>query len=99
MRHNGKFILYYSVSGFGKNPSGIGVTTNAALDPRAPNYKLEGQGVVVQSIRGRDDWNAIDPNIVEDGERTDWRAFGSFWGGLKLVKLNDIWTAPAKPQD
>jgi arabinan endo-1,5-alpha-L-arabinosidase len=99
VRHNGKFMLYYSVSGFGKNTSGIGVTTNATLDPRAPNYKWEDQGMVLQSVPGRDDWNAIDPNIVDDGAGTGWMAFGSFWGGLKLVKLNDSWTAPAEPQE
>src|SRR5690606_966905 len=31
--YNGKYYLYYSVSGFGKNTSGIGVTTNTTLDP------------------------------------------------------------------
>jgi arabinan endo-1,5-alpha-L-arabinosidase len=97
--HNGKYMLYYSVSGFGKNTSGIGVTTNTTLDPRAPGYKWEDQGMVLQSVPGRDDWNAIDPNIVEDGAGTGWMAFGSFWGGLKLVKLNDSWTAPAEPQE
>jgi arabinan endo-1,5-alpha-L-arabinosidase len=34
--HNGRYLLYYSVSGFGKNTSGIGVTSNATLDPRSP---------------------------------------------------------------
>jgi arabinan endo-1,5-alpha-L-arabinosidase len=98
-RHNGKYYLYYAVSSFGKNTSGIGVTTNATLDPRSPNYKWEDQGIVVQSVPGRDLWNAIDPNVVEDEQGRGWMVFGSFWGGIKLVKLDANWTRPAEPQE
>ena len=98
-RHDGRWLLYYSVSGFGKNASGIGVTTNATLDPRAPNYRWEDQGMVVQSVPGRDMWNAIDPNVVEDDKGQGWMTFGSFWGGIKLVKLDGSWTKIAEPQE
>jgi arabinan endo-1,5-alpha-L-arabinosidase len=96
--HDGKYYLYYSVSGFGKNTSGIGVTVNKTLNPRSPDYRWEDQGMVLQSVPGRDNWNAIDPNIVEDGKGGAWMAFGSFWSGIKLVKLNDAWTGLAEPQ-
>lgn len=96
--HGGKYYLYYSVSGFGKNTSGIGVTTNATLNPRAPNYKWEDQGMVLQSVPGRDNWNAIDANIVDDASGTAWMAFGSFWSGIKLVKLDASRTRLAEPQ-
>ena len=96
--HDGKYLLYYSVSAFGKNTSAIGVTVNKTLDPRSPDYKWEDQGIVVQSVPGRDIWNAIDSNVVEDDKGTGWMAFGSFWGGIKLVKLNKDWTRPAEPQ-
>lgn len=96
--HNGKYLLYYSVSAFGKNTSAIGVTVNKTLDPRSPDYKWEDQGIVVQSVPGRDIWNAIDSNVVEDEKGTGWMAFGSFWGGIKLVKLDRDWTRPAEPQ-
>ena len=98
-RHNGRFYLYYSVSGFGKNSSGIGVTVNKTLDPRAADYRWEDQGMLLQSVPGRDDWNAIDPNIVEDDSGGAWMSFGSFWSGLKLVKLNANWTRLAEPQE
>jgi arabinan endo-1,5-alpha-L-arabinosidase len=98
-RHDGRYLLYYSVSGFGKNTSGIGVTSNATLDPRAPNYRWEDQGMVLQSVPGRDAWNAIDPNVVEDDAGNGWMAFGSFWSGLKLVKLDASWTKLAEPQE
>ncbi|MGV7206941.1 arabinan endo-1,5-alpha-L-arabinosidase [Oxalobacteraceae bacterium A2-2] len=97
--HNGKYYLYYSVSGFGKNTSGIGVTVNKTLDPRSPDYRWVDQGMVLQSIPNRDDWNAIDPNIIEDEQGNGWMSFGSFWSGLKLVKLNQDWTGLAEPQE
>jgi arabinan endo-1,5-alpha-L-arabinosidase len=96
---NGKYYLYYSVSGFGKNTSGIGVTVNKTLNPRSPDYRWEDKGMVLQSVPLRDDWNAIDPNIVEDDKGNTWMSFGSFWSGLKLVKLNAELTGLAEPQE
>lgn len=96
--HNGRYYLYYSVSGFGKNASGIGVTVNKTLNPRSPDYQWQDQGMVLQSIPGRDDWNAIDPNIISDSQGQAWMAFGSFWNGIKLVKLHENWIALAQPQ-
>ncbi|WP_073214737.1 arabinan endo-1,5-alpha-L-arabinosidase [Massilia sp. CF038] len=96
--HDGRYFLFYSVSGFGKNTSGIGVTTNATLNPRAPHYLWQDQGMVLQSVPGRDNWNAIDPNIIDDEDGTPWMAFGSFWSGIKLVKLDRSHTRLAEPQ-
>jgi arabinan endo-1,5-alpha-L-arabinosidase len=87
------------VSGFGKLASGIGVTVNRTLDPKSPDYKWEDQGLVLQSVPGRDLWNAIDPNIVTDDKGTAWMSFGSFWSGLKLVKLDASHTRLAEPQE
>ena len=97
--HKGKYYVYYSVSGFGLNTSGIGVTTNATLDPRAPNYKWEDQGMILQSVPGRDNWNAIDPNIIEDSKGTAWMTFGSFWSGIKMVRLDASRIRLAEPQE
>lgn len=94
-----KFYLYYSVSAFGKNTSAMGVATSKTLDPDSPDYGWEDQGIVLQSVPNRDMWNAIDPNIIVDEDGTPWMSFGSFWGGLKLVKLDDTWTQPAEPQE
>lgn len=99
VQRNGKFYLYYSVSGFGKNTSGMGVTVNKTLDPRSPDYKWEDQGMVIQSVPGRDLWNAIDPAVIADEQGNGWMSFGSFWTGLKLFKLNADWTKPAEPQE
>jgi len=97
--HNGQYYLYYSVSAFGKNTSCIGVATNKTLNPNDPLYQWIDHGKVVQSVPGRDMWNAIDPNLMLDDSGKPWLVFGSFWEGIKLVKLNPEMTAPAEPQE
>ncbi len=87
--HNGQYYLYYSVSAFGKNTSCIGLATNKTLNPADPNYKWQDQGKVIQSVPGRDQWNAIDPNLIVDQDGKPWLTFGSFWNGIKLVHLRD----------
>jgi len=94
-----QYYLYYSVSAFGKNTSAMGVTVSDTLDPESENYGWEDQGIVLRSVPNRDLWNAIDPNIILDEEGTAWMSFGSFWGGMKLVKLDETWTRPAEPQE
>jgi arabinan endo-1,5-alpha-L-arabinosidase len=98
VRHDGKYYLYYSVSSLGQNSSAIGLTINKTLHPESPDYKWEDQGIVVQSVPNRDLWNAIDSTIAVDPNGTAWMGLGSFWGGIKLVKLDSSWKAPAKPE-
>ncbi len=98
IQHQGKYYLYYSVSAFGQNTSAIGVSVNETLDPESNNYQWVDQGIVVQSIPFRDNWNAIDPAVIKDQDGTAWMSFGSFWGGLKLVKLASDLTSLAEPQ-
>ncbi len=97
--HQGKFYLYYSVSSFGKNTSAIGVATNATLDRDDPAFGWTDHGIVVRSVPFRDLWNAIDPNLVLDEAGVPWLAFGSWWGGLKLVKLRQDRLQPADPPE
>lgn len=100
---DGLYYLYYSVSAFGKNASAIGVMINKTLDQTSPDFLWKDKGMVVQSIPGRDFWNAIDANVIyEQGEKGDtvgWLSFGSFWGGLKLVKLAPDMISLAEPQE
>jgi arabinan endo-1,5-alpha-L-arabinosidase len=86
--YNGQYYLFYSVSAFGKNTSAIGLATNTTLHTNDPNYKWVDHGRIIQSIPGKTNWNAIDPNLITDKDGTPYLVFGSFWDGLKLVKLN-----------
>ena len=96
--HDGTYYLYYSISAGGKNTSAIGVATNTTLDPQDPAFAWVDHGIVLRSVPHRDMWNAIDGNLVEDEDGTPWLAFGSFWGGLKLVKLREDRLGLAEPQ-
>lgn len=96
--HNGKYYMYYAVSAFGKNTSCIGLAVNKTLHRDSPDYRWEDLGKVIQSVPGRDMWNAIDPNLEMDEQGTPWLAFGSFWDGIKLVKMNADLRTVAQPE-
>lgn len=96
--HNGRWLLYYSCSTFGKNGSAIGLTTNKTLDPKSPDYRWTDQGAVIVSHQRQDNYNAIDPNLIVDKHGTPWLTFGSFWDGIQIVKLKkDFKTLAGKP--
>jgi len=42
--------------------------------------------MVVRSHQS-DDWNAIDPNVVIENDHSVWLAWGSFWGGIKMRRV------------
>jgi arabinan endo-1,5-alpha-L-arabinosidase len=83
-----RYLLYYSVSAWGRNTSAIALATNATLDPARQDYRWVDRGVVIRSDAGRDDFNAIDPAPLLDADGRMWLAFGSFWGGIQLVELD-----------
>ncbi|GAO43869.1 endo-1,5-alpha-L-arabinanase [Flavihumibacter petaseus NBRC 106054] len=94
----GHYYLFYAVSAFGKNTSCIGVASNKTLDPDSKEYHWLDHGKVIESVPGRDMWNAIDPNLILDEKGTPWLSFGSFWNGIKMVQLDSSLTQPATPQ-
>ncbi len=87
--YHGVYRLYYAYSLFGKNTSGIALATNKTLDPASPDYHWMDQGLVLES-RAQDDFNAIDPNFALDEKGRPWLTFGSFWSGIKLVRLDPV---------
>ncbi|GAA3755624.1 arabinan endo-1,5-alpha-L-arabinosidase [Spinactinospora alkalitolerans] len=84
---DGTYYLYYSASTFGSNRSLIGLATNTTLDPDDPSYEWVDRGKVFETHSG-DDYNAIDPGIVADADGTRWMAFGSYWSGIRMVRLD-----------
>ena len=97
--HNGLYPLFYSCSAFAKNTSAIGHATNPTLDPSDARFKWTDQGKIIQSVPNRDMWNAIDPNIIIDEAGTPWMSFGSFWDGIKMVRLTDDLARVAQPEE
>jgi arabinan endo-1,5-alpha-L-arabinosidase len=81
----GAYHIYYAASTSGSNHSCIGHATSSK-----PDSGFADRGSVICSNEGstKDDWNAIDPNLVLDDAGNPFLVFGSFWGGLKLIELD-----------
>jgi arabinan endo-1,5-alpha-L-arabinosidase len=86
--YNGKYHLYYAVSSFGSRDSAIGLATNETLDAKSPKYKWTDEGMVLRSYQDKDDWNAIDPNLFIEDKGHVWLNWGSFWGGIKMRRID-----------
>jgi arabinan endo-1,5-alpha-L-arabinosidase len=83
----GTYHLYYAASTFGQNRSCIG---HATKDDLASSQPWTDRGpVVCSNVDGTvDDFNAIDADVIVDPQGTPWMSFGSFWGGLQMIKLD-----------
>lgn len=101
VKHDGKFHMFYSCSTFGKNTSAIGHAwrSTLAIPSRNENWEIDSTtitasntepwhdtGMVVASERSSK-YNCIDPSVIVDEKGTPWMFFGSFWGGIQLIKL------------
>lgn len=82
-------FLYYAASTFGKNTSGIGLMTNAGLDPTRPAVGWVDRGLVLSSRAG-DSFNAIDPARLDAPGGRAWLTYGSWWDGIRLRELDPV---------
>ena len=87
IRINNRWLLYYSISTFGKQLSAIGLATNPTLNSSSTNYAWTDHGAVIQSKPG-DPFNTIDPNLMLDRDGKLWMAYGSYWRGIYLIELD-----------
>lgn len=83
IRWQDRWWMAYSCSTFGKNTSAIGLLSASSL----AKGDWQDEGCLVASRAGRDNWNAIDPNFVEDADGRLWLTWGSFWDGIQLAPL------------
>lgn len=86
---HGEFHVYYCASVLGTQNSVIGLVTNATLNPADPAYHWVDRGPVLQSHPG-DDFNALDPNIFIDKDRSIWLTYGSYWTGIKQRQIDPV---------
>ena len=84
IRWHNRWWMAYSCSTFGKNGSAIGLLSTPSLS--APVWNDE--ECIVTSREHRDNWNAIDPCFVIDDNDQPWMAWGSFWDGIQLIRLD-----------
>ena len=80
---NGRVWLYYSISTFGSNTSAIGLAS--AVSVGGGGWRDD--GLVIRTTSSND-YNGIDPNLAIDASGNPWLAFGSFWSGLKITRLD-----------
>ena len=66
--------------------------------PRAPLTPGWIRGEVISSQK-TDNYNAIDPNLTFDKDGQPWLVFGSFWSGIKMIKVDPSTLKPAANEE
>lgn len=85
-----KLRVYYCASNFGTNDSVIGVAECDKFDPMHPLEGWRDLGLVLESVRGKDFYNAIDPEVTIDDQWRHWLFFGSYFAGIFVTELDPV---------
>lgn len=89
-----KYRLYYSVSAFGRKTSYIGLAESSS-----PEGPWELKDYVVRT-NNESVMNAIDPSVIVDPQTGNWwMHYGSFFGGLFCVELDEATGLPKVKDD
>jgi arabinan endo-1,5-alpha-L-arabinosidase len=88
--HNGAYWLYYAASTFGSTNSAIGL----AASPTGVPGTFVDSGTAVYTSTDCAGSNAIDPASVVDASGNAWMAFGSYFGGIQIVPVNNTTGIP-----
>lgn len=82
--YRGRYWLYYAVSEFGTNKSAIGLTSCTSIV--GGDWRDDG---LVLSTNTSSAANALDPNVFLDASGKAWLVYGSWFDGIKVVRLQD----------
>ncbi|MDL2222417.1 arabinan endo-1,5-alpha-L-arabinosidase, partial [Parabacteroides sp. OttesenSCG-928-N08] len=92
--YNNVYRLYYCVSAFGRKSSYIGLAESSS-----PEGPWELKGCVVKS-NNESVMNAIDPSVIVDPHTGKWwMHYGSYFGGLFCVELDEATGLTKTPDD
>lgn len=84
-----EYRLYYCLSLFGKSHSYIGFMTGKSPDgPFRDNQEVTRSAHPARGVP-----NALDPSILVDEKGKLWMVYGSFFGGIYIMRLDDDGTA------
>lgn len=86
VKRNDEWRLYCCASRFGTTQSVIGLAK--AKDPKGP-YEYAGDVVVSSHSKAFTQANAIDPCVCADRDGRDYLIYGSFFGGIRILPLNE----------
>lgn len=86
VKRGDEWRLYCCASRFGTTQSVIGLAKSK--NPKGP-FDYVGDVVVSQHSQTFTQANAIDPCVIADREGKDWLVYGSFFGGIRILPLNE----------